>query len=59
LSTVDTRPVIANDELVALVKYDDDDAKRPLCAQIGELVAAVMTPKLLAKVKAFAAPVEV
>ena len=49
-------PVIANTDEVASIKStfakcEVDEAKIPLCAEMGEEVAAVSTPKLLAQVK--------
>lgn len=51
--------VIAKVLVVAFVKYDEDEANIPPCAQIGEVVAAEIKPKLVDHVNALAAPVEV
>ena len=51
--------LIPNEVVVAFTKYDEEEAKMPLCAQMGEVVAAVRTPKLVAKLKSLAAPTAV
>ncbi len=39
--------VMPNEVVVAFTKYEEEEAKIPFCAQIGEVVAAVITPKLM------------